>query len=65
MKIRKIIVIVCTLIMCLSILFIFYNFGIMNTPIKVFEGVIFSLLFPSVMILVAWFAKKVDEGRRK
>ena len=56
-KIRMIIVGVCSLMMCLSILFVFYIFGIMDSPIKVFEGVLFSLLFPGVIILISSFVR--------
>ncbi|SCY14460.1 hypothetical protein SAMN02910451_01545 [Butyrivibrio hungatei] len=61
-KIRMIIVGVCSLIVCLSILFVFYIFGIMDSPIKVFEGVLFSLLFPGVIILISSFVR-ICQGR--
>ena len=63
MKIRMIFVGACALIMCLSILFVFYTFGIMDSPIKVFEGVLFSLLFPSVIMLGSWFVGKISKWK--
>jgi hypothetical protein len=62
-KSKKIIAFVCCLLQCLIILFIFYNFGFMDTPIRILEGIVFSLLFPGIICFLAWMAGKMAQNK--